>query len=728
MHLLAASLLLFAPHLIAEEAPPVSGPTGAVTGVVTLAATGTPVHNASVLISPLGRTVSTNATGEFTIANVPPGAYTVMAHMHALTDARQAITVTAGATATLQFALQVSALRESITVTATGTETPVSDAFQTVTSLDAYQLAGKSSSTSLGDLLDNEAGIAKRSFGPGTTRPVVRGFDGDRVLILQDGARTGTLSSQSGDHGEPVDSSNVERVEVVRGPATLLYGSNAIGGVVNVLTDHHIINQHPHEGLHLTLNGLGGTGNSQGGGSGAFEYGKNDWIFYGSGGGMRTSDYNTPLGKVLNSATEMTNYKVGTGRFGEKLSFNANFQNFETTYGIPAASTDEEMPVLNMRRNSARLNGALKQLGNFAEQFQFDLNYSDYEHKELVDGMVGTQFFNKQFTYNGVVNQKKFKRLTGSYGFWGLHRDYNTVGEEAIAPPVKQNAFAVFGMEELTFERIRFQFGGRLERNGYNPIGATSRSFTGLSASAGVFLPTWRDGTLVVNYMHSYRAPGLEELYNMGPHPGNLAYEIGDPNLKREKSDGAEVSLRHQALRFKAEVNLFAYQMHDFVYFSPTGEEEDSLPVFEYKQADSRYLGGEARAQFKLAGPLWLNTGFDLVNARLSSDSRFYLPRIPPARGRVGFDFLWKGLNLRPEAVLANQQGKVAPNETRTAGYAVFHLNASYTIARQHIMQTFTVNTFNLGDRLYRNHLSFIKDFAPEIGRGVRFGYTFQWF
>ena len=728
MHLLAASLLLLAPHLIAEEAPPVIGSTGVVAGVVTLAATGTPVHNASVLISPLGRTVSTNATGEFTIANVPPGAYTVMAHMHALADARQAITVTAGATATLRFALQVSALRESITVTATGTETPVSDAFQTVTSLDAYQLAGKSSSTSLGDLLDNEAGIAKRSFGPGTSRPVVRGFDGDRVLILQDGARTGTLSSQSGDHGEPVDSSNVERVEVVRGPATLLYGSNAIGGVVNVLTDHHIINQHPHEGLHLTLNGLGGTGNSQGGGSGAFEYGKNDWIFYGSGGGMRTSDYNTPLGKVLNSATEMTDYKVGAGRFGEKLSVNANFQNFETTYGIPAASTDEEMPILNMRRNSARLNGALKQLGSFAEQVQFDLNYSDYEHKELVDGMVGTQFFNKQFTYNGVVNQKKFKRLTGSYGFWGLHRDYNTVGEEAIAPPVKQDALAVFGMEELTFERIRFQFGGRLERNAYNPIGAPSRSFTGLSASAGVFLPTWKDGTLVVNYMHSYRAPGLEELYNIGPHPGNLAYEIGDPNLKREKSDGAEVSLRHQALRFKAEANLFAYQMHDFVYFSPTGEEEDSLPVFEYKQADSRYLGGEARAQFKLAGPLWLNTGFDLVNARLSTDSRFYLPRIPPARGRVGFDFLWKGLNLRPEAVIANQQGKVAPNETRTAGYAVFHLNASYTIARQHIMQTFTVNTFNLGDRLYRNHLSFIKDFAPEIGRGVRFGYTFQWF
>lgn len=725
--LIVLSLVLLS-SLNAEEAPPATGPFGTIKGVVNLAATGTPVHAASVHLSPLGRVVSTTAAGQFTFENVPPGAYTLMAHMHALTDDVHAVTVAANATVEVQFALKVSPLHESITVTATGTATSVSDSFQTVTALDGYQLTAKSSSTSLGDLLDNEAGVAKRSFGPGTTRPVVRGFDGDRVLILQDGARTGTLSSQSGDHGEPVDSSNIERVEVVRGPSTLLYGSNAIGGVVNVLTDHHIINQHPHDGLHLTLNGVGGTANAQGGGSGSFEYGDKSWMFYGSGGGMRTSDYHSPLGTVLNSATEMTDYKVGAGRFGEKISFNANFQNFETTYGIPAASTADEMPILNMRRNSARLNGAVKQLGIFAEQFEFDLNYSDYNHKEMVDGVVGTQFFNKQFTYNGVVKQKKFERLTGSYGFWGLHRDYNTVGAEAIAPPVKQDAMAVFGVEELSWSRVRLQFGGRVERNAYDPDRLISRTFTGASASAGVFLPTWKDGALVINFMHSYRAPGLEELYNLGPHAGNLAYEIGDPNLKREKSDGVEVSLRHKGQRFKSEANLFAYQMHDFVYFNPTGGVLDGLPVYRYQQADSRFLGGEARAQFKLAGPLWLNTGFDLVDARLTSDPRYFLPRIPPARGRLGFDFFWKGLNVRPEMVLANQQWKVAPNETRTPGYTVVNLNASYTFTQQHLMQTFTVNTFNLGDRLYRNHLSFIKDFAPEIGRGVRFGYTVQWF
>jgi iron complex outermembrane receptor protein len=713
--------------LFATEAPPPTG-TGVVRGTVTLSENGSPMRHATVMLTPLGKITETNDNGEYEFRGVPAGEYGVISHMHALVDEKKVAKVIDGGTVVVDFKLQLSPLRDSVTVTASGKEETVMEAFQSVTSLEGYQLAAKSSSTSLGDLLENETGIAKRSFGPGTTRPVVRGFDGDRVLILQDGMRSGTLSSQSGDHGEPVDSSNIEKVEVVRGPATLLYGSNAIGGVVNVLTDHHIINQHPHDGLHMTLNATGGTGNAQGGGSGSFEYGNGSWMVYGSGGGMRTSDYNTPIGKVLNSATEMTNSKFGVGRYGDRFSFNANFQNYETTYGIPAASTDDEMPILNMTRKAGRFNGALKQLGGGFEQFEYDLSYTDYTHKEIVDGQIGTQFFNKQFNYRGVFDQKKKGHLTGSLGYWGMHRDYKALGDEALTPPVTQNAFALFALEEYSLERVRFQFGGRLEHNAYNPTGLAARSFTGGSGSAGVYLPTWTNGALVVNYMHSYRAPALEELYNHGPHPGNLAYEIGDANLKPEKSNGVEVSLRHQAQRLKLELNAFRYHMNDYVYFAPTGEVEDGLGVFEYKQATTRYQGVEGKAQFKLVNTLWLNTGFDYVDANLTSGDRQNLPRIPPARGRLGLDWFWKGFSVRPEVVLVNKQWQIAPNETTTAGYAAMNLNASYTLTGKHLMQTFSVNTFNLGDRLYRNHLSFIKDFAPEMGRGVRFGYTVQWF
>jgi iron complex outermembrane receptor protein len=189
-----------------------------------------------------------------------------------------------------------------------------------------------------------------------------------------------------------------------------------------------------------------------------------------------------------------------------------------------------------------------------------------------------------------------------------------------------------------------------------------------------------------------------------------------------------ELSLRHQGRRLRLDTSVFRYQMHDFVYFSPTGAVQDALPVFEYLQSGARFLGAEARAQWKLHDSLWLLTGFDYVDANLTSGPRQALPRIPPARGRVGLDRFWKGLSLRPELILSNRQSQLAPNETATAGFGVVNLNASYTLTRQHLMHTFAVNTFNLGDRLYRNHLSFIKDYAPEIGRGIRFSYTVRLF
>ena len=728
---------------------------GVIEGKVTFAGSGEPLRGATVLLTPGGKIVESDAEGRYRFANVAPGEYALLAHLHALVDERKTVRVAAGETARVDFALTLSPMRESLTVTASGHEQTTAEAFLSVVSLDGYQLTARSSSTSLGDLVGEEAGVAKRSYGPGSTRPVIRGFDGDRVLILQDGMRTGTISSQSGDHGEPVDPLNLERVEVVKGPATLLYGSNAIGGVVNVLTDHHVINQHPHQGLHMALTGVGGTANAQGGGSGSFEYGYKNWLVYGSGGGMRTGDYNTPAGRVENSFTEMTNAKGGLGRYGKRLSWNATLHRIETTYGVPggqghdkaeeaesmllrrpvrlAGEGDEEehhheSPVLNMTRTSFRFNGAVKQPAPAFEQFQFDLGYSDYSHREIEEGMVGTAFFNKQFTWMGTFDQRRRGPWSGRFGFWGLQRDYKTRGEEALAPPVDHAALALFGLEEFSWERARVQFGGRWERNRYSPDGLRERSFSGLSASAGLMLPLWNSGSLAANYIHSYRAPALEELYNYGPHPGNLAFEIGNPDLKRERGDGVEVSLRHQGRNLRAEANLFRYQMHDFVYFLPTGEFDDGLPVNLFAQSDSRFTGAEARVQGRLKGPLWALAGFDYVDANLTAAERMNLPRIPPARGRMGFDYFWKGLSLRPELVMANRQWQVAPNEDPTAGYAVLHFNASYTLTRGHVLHTFNVSSFNLGNRLYRNHLNFVKDIAPEMGRGIRVAYTIRVF
>ena len=234
-----------------------------------------------------------------------------------------------------------------------------------------------------------------------------------------------------------------------------------------------------------------------------------------------------------------------------------------------------------------------------------------------------------------------------------MHRDFSATGEEALSPPAKQNAFAVFGLETLDFERVSLQLGARLENNRYHPEPSEARgilpdrSFTGFSGAAGIRVGTWNGGAFVANYSHSYRAPALEELYNLGPHPGNLAFEIGNPNLKRELGDGVDFGIRHHSKRVRFEANGFYYHIKDFIFLAPTGDIEDGLTVAEYDQAATRYAGTEARLDAALHPAVWLNLGLDYVNAELTSDNT-PLPRIPPLRGRVGLEFRYKGLAAEP--------------------------------------------------------------------------------
>src|SRR3954453_14690638 len=212
---------------------------GSIRGIVSFEGGNVSAHDTTVHLSPLGRTVRTDDAGNYEFKDVPPGKYEVVAHLHFFNDDRRTIEVAAGSAAEVNFRLRLATVRQEVTVTASGKEENTLETFASVTSLSGQQLITRANAPALGEMLDHEPGIAKRSFGPGTSRPVIRGFDGDRVLVLADGALTGTLSSQSGDHGEPVEAASLERVEVVRGPATLLYGSSAIGGVVNIISRHH---------------------------------------------------------------------------------------------------------------------------------------------------------------------------------------------------------------------------------------------------------------------------------------------------------------------------------------------------------------------------------------------------------------------------------------------------------------------------------------------------------
>lgn len=714
---------------------------GSLSGKVVLDSSGEALHHVSVLIVQAGRSTQTNENGEFRFENLPEGSYEVLAHMHALSDLRQTVTIAAGGTAQVEFRLKMAPVKEQVTVTASGKEETSLETFLSSASLDTTDLTARSA-TSLGDVLENEAGIAKRSSGPGTSRPVIRGFDGDRVLIMQDGVRTGTLSSQSGDHGEPIDPNSIERVEIVRGPSTLLYEGNAIGGVVNVITNDHQLHKQAHEGLRGFLTGLGGSNNNRRGGSGGFEYGIGRWLLSGNGGTVYMSDYRTPLGPVENSRSDIRNGSFGIARYGEHAYFNFSYGLQDGTYGIPANHEAEEddhghgVVTLPFRRHNGRLNAGLKNLHTFIDQFQMSLNYSDWRHFEKENADIANRFYNKQFIYRGVFDQAQRGRYSGNFGFWGLRRGYKAIGEEAITPPVDQDAFALFGVEQVSFEKLRLQFGLRMEHSSYSlPDGAAveteierkPRSFTGLSGSIGANMPLWRGGAFIANFTSSFRAPALEEIYSFGPHAGNLTFEIGDPRLTRERGNGTDLSVRHQTTRFRADANFFYYRLSDYVFLAPTGDREAGFPVARYRQGSSRYRGFEGRVSAGLHNNVWLHLGLDTVNAELINP-KLALPRIPPVRGRVGFDFRWRALSVLPEVVITNKQDRVYELESPTAGYAVMNLKTLYSLPRKHFLHLFGFNVINASDRLYRNHLSFIKSFAPEMGRGVLFTYTVRFF
>jgi iron complex outermembrane receptor protein len=756
-------LLCFGSFLPAAHAQP----GGTVRGRVTLEASGDPLHRATVRLVQLRRTIETEEDGTYEFREVPPGTYEVSAHTAALSDERKTVTIVSGQTATVDFSLRLAPVREQITVTAAGREESIFDSFQSTSTVGSLELAQRPS-VSLGDMLEGQPGVARRSFGSGSGRPVIRGFDGDRVLIMKDGIRTGTLSSQSGDHGEAFDPLELERVEVVKGPATLLYGSNAIGGVVNAISSHHVIHDHFHPGVTGYLTTTGGTANDFFGGAGGFEVGfGRGWSVAAHGGGNRTDDYQTPIGELFNSRTRMGNGGGALGWISERAFWKASYTNEDTRYGIPFAALLEEamgapivvVPgavigfsgervVFDGSRHNPRFTGGFRNLNSFVESLRLQFDYSGYRHDEIEvldtgEEVVATSFDNKQFYYQGLFEQRKAGRLTGRFGFSGYRREYETVGAEALAPPVNQNNFAFFALEEVGFERLRLQFGGRVERSSFHvrdPMaGLPDRDFAGFSGAVGVHVPLWKGGAFVANYTHSFRSPALEELYNNGPHLGNVTFEVGNPDLDPERSNGVDLSLRHQSGRVRANFSFFLYGLDDFVFLAPTGNIEDGLIEAEFLQGNARYLGAEAGLELGVHRNLWLLLGLDFVEAETRSavtavstgavtSSGTPLPRIPPLRGRVGLDWRWRGLSVRPEGILVATQDDLFPTESRTSGYGLFNLTASYTVARQHYVQVFSVSGFNLYNKLYRNHLSFIKDLAPEIGGGVRFGYTVRFF
>jgi iron complex outermembrane receptor protein len=691
-------------------------------------ADGALVPGATVTLLPSNRQAVTGEDGIARIENVAAGVYDVTVRSSGFPIFRTDVTVNEGDPIAVPVTL-ASGVHFSETVTVSTSARDTFESYQPITVLGGEELQQRLGNT-LGATLSSEPGVNVRSFGSGNARPVVRGLDNDRVLILENGARTGDLSSQSADHGVTLDPATATQIEVVRGPATLLYGSSAIGGVVNLVSDE--IPTRPLNDLHGAFTLQGATADKNAGAAGSISGGNGRIAYRVNGSAQRTEDYDTPDGEVPNT---QSNSKSGGGSLsftGDQGFFGGSYQYVDSRYGVPFVEEGET--TLHPRRHRFDLRGEKRGMGGFLSGVKFQGAYRNYTHDEIEgSGEIATTFKNKVGEANLLLNHRQYGALTGTFGVRGEHRDYSSLGEEALAPPVKQDSFAGFLYEELTYRHFQVQFGARVDHTSFDPDGAAverddvfARDFTNVSGSVGLLGYLRDDVTLALNVARAARNPSLEELYNLGAHVGNFAFEIGDPNLPTEVALGADLSLRFRRPRFSGEATVFVNSIDDFIFPFQTGEVEEDLPVVTFQAADSRFMGFEGHVDAGLTDSLWLILGGDTVKGELRADDT-PLPRIPPYRLWAGLRFEKKNVHLEGEVKNVGKQDRVYGAETPTDGYTLVNAHGSYRITNGRAVHTVTLRADNIGDELYRNHLSYIKDLTPEMGRtfklvyGVRF-------
>lgn len=746
MNRLSAALVIAALVVSAVIAPTASAQTGTtLRGRVTQGQTNLPMAAALVVIDELRREVRADDDGYYVFDAVPPGQYHVGVRAEGYTTRRTEVTV--GATpATLNLSIDFD-LHFAEILSVSPQARPQFESYQPTSVLAGQDLAKQLEST-IGATLSESPGVAMRSLGPGPARPVIRGLDGDRVVVLEDGQRMGDLSSQSADHGVPINPAAAKRIEVVRGPATLLYGANAIGGLVNVITD-----QIPTEKTTTTAGDFTvdfGSNGGQAGGAGDVHVGNGTFAFHFGGASRRSGNMTTPEGEVDNSQSRMVMGQVGGAWTGDNSYVGASYGYDDTSYGIPVV--EDGQISLTPKRHAFSARAGASEMGGWLRSYRATLGVRRYEHSEVEGGEVGTTFNNDSVEGEVLLSHRPTGRLVGSLGGWFLDRAFKATGAEALSPPVNQQSFAAFLYEEVKWSHATLQFGGRLDQTNYEPGGVLpARDFTEWSGSLGLLIQpeAARDNFVIAaSLARAARAPALEELYFFGPHPGNFSFEIGNPNLAAEQGLGFDLSLRGRSDRFEAELTFFRNDIKNYVFRNPLSEEEfeereagfDELfgvegedengghdhgefPFVEFVGRDSVLMGVEAHLDLKLSTLFTLESTADWVTGELK-DTGEPLPRIPPFRVTTGLKYQRNAFQAGGGVTVASNQSRVYGAETPTDGYLTARFFSSYSIARGGALHTFTARLDNAANESYRNHLNYLKDQLLEAGRSFKVVYT----
>ena len=721
-----------------------ASPTATISGRVQDPA-GNPLPTARIVIAELGRSATTSADGTFAFRNVRPGTYHIDATLLGYAPGHEEVNIPEGegqAVARVVLTLRITPLALSgVQVTASiAAEDPLRITQSTV------QLTGKELARNIGatvaQTLSRQPGIATRYAGPGPSVPVIRGFTGERILVLQDGQRAGDLSATSADHGLSVDPLAAMQIEVVRGPASLLYGNNALGGVVNVVS-HDIPTSVP-GGWDGYVAAQGESVNPGGALSGSVALPLGQSFALTVHGGWRSIDdvRTGEGGRLDNTQFDSRNGTLGVGYVTDDLSAGIGYRVFDFDYGLPASPDDEEAGIrIDGIRHEATGRAELTLASSAFTNLRLNGSAQWYRHDEVEpDGAIGTTFDLKTQTVN-VLTRTRFGPFTGAVGVSGLFEQYAPTGEEALTPPADSRSAGILLFQEVPISgrssemAPRIQVGARYDwyrikadEGGTQFRPARSRAFRNVSGSVGLNVPLNTGMSASLSLARAFRAPTVEELFSNAFHAALGSFDIGNPDLAAETNQGIEGVLRAQNERVSAQAAAYYNWIDNYIAPNIVGDtvivdegETSVVPLNVFQQADAQVRGVEAQIEATILDDVVLGVMGDLIRGTYFDGSP--LPFLPTAR--IGGSARWDNgrYSLGAEMRHAIAQDDVPENEFATGAYTLVDLSAGLMLTAAGRVHSIMLRTDNVFDVLYREPTSRIKEFAANPGRNVTLVY-----
>ena len=649
---------------------------------------------------------------------------------------------------------------EGQAIVVTGVRRRESDVLGGVSVLDETEL-NREVRPSIGETLARQPGVSATSFGPKASAPVLRGLQGERVRVLTDGIGTLDMSSIGPDHEVAINPITAERIEVLRGPAALLFGSSAIGGVVNVI-DTRIPRRVPSGAIGLDAIAQYGSAANERSANASVDFpAGGGFVLHADGNYSKTDDLKIGghvLSKELreealaspdpeiralanlrdelpNSRSRTTEGSVGVAYVRDDLNVGVSVTRHTARYQVPIRYSLEpgvevEAPTLAPRQT--RFDARVEiPVGGFFSQLRARGGYSNYHHDEIEDtGEIGSSFFSKGGEGRLELVQAERSGWGGTSGFQYLERNARIRGDEKFLPDSRQRQAGLFTLQTLVSGPWRFEGGARIE---FSKLSADadeqiatperSRNFTTVSGSLGgqyEISAGWRAG---LSLSHAERAPFVDELFANGPHGGSETFEVGNPDFETEKSNSIELSVHRSSGPVRLTGNLYYSRFSNFIFQAPTGETEDGLPVYAFRQGRANYYGFELQGDAKLGKLAGIDWAAELQGDAVRATVKNFgpAPLIPSLRILGALTGNRGQFDGRLEVEHAFDHDRIAPNETETPGYTLVNASLDWHAFEANPGLTFSLSANNLFDVEARRSTSLLKDFAPLAGRDVRF-------